>query len=148
MYCVGSVVTANDVLSRPHHFGKPVKSLGYRFIALFGNQIVSAQTGTEHRRHRGVVKGCFGEEIMKTVWANSVKIMDMMMESEGVVEGGIIPDLCDAMMRATLALAVDAQELTNDRSPSWSSVRLGLECGSLTPSSLQAARRTVSLGQR
>ena len=75
----------------------------FRYVAIniFGLQLVSAQTGTEHRRLRNVVKGCFNEEIMYTAWWGMVSAVQTFIMKEGLEEenGVVIEDTRQMMIK-------------------------------------------------
>jgi cytochrome P450 len=62
----------------------------YQAINIYGLQIVSTQTGPEHRRHKNVVKGCFGEAVMQNGFEKMMRAMDTMVREERLENGGKI----------------------------------------------------------
>lgn len=77
----------------------------FRYVAIniFGLQLVSAQTGAEHRRLRSVVKGCFNEEIMYTTWWGMASAVQTFIIKEGLEEedGGVIEDTREMMIKVS-----------------------------------------------
>lgn len=67
----------------------------FRYVAIdiFGRQIVSAQTGAEHKRHKAVVKGCFNETIMRGVWDTMLQAQETMWAALDLEEGGTWKDI-------------------------------------------------------
>lgn len=73
----------------------------YQAINIFGLQIVSAQTGAEHRRHRNVAKGCFNEEIMEVGWDKMVSAYETMIKEEGLEDGGLFKNVKTCMIKVS-----------------------------------------------
>jgi fluoride ion exporter CrcB/FEX len=73
----------------------------FRYVAIniFGSQIISTQTGAEHRRHKNVVKGCFNETIMETAYTGMVDALTTMIREEGLENGGMFEDTREMMIK-------------------------------------------------
>ncbi|RXK36383.1 hypothetical protein M231_06349 [Tremella mesenterica] len=102
VYSISNPQVVQKVLADVLSFGKPVESMGYKQLNVFGKQLVSTQSGPEHRRHRSVVKGCFSEEVMRTVWDRSIESLDTMLSTEKVEDGGVLEHVREAMYKLTL----------------------------------------------
>jgi hypothetical protein len=72
----------------------------FRYVAIniFGSQIISTQTGAEHRRHKNVVKGCFNETIMETAYGGMVDALTTMIKEESLEFGGVFEDTREMMI--------------------------------------------------
>ena len=90
------------VLMHPTEFGKPIEEFRARCLNLFGGHLATQQNGPDHRRHKAVVKACFGEEILRAAWDNALRAMDLMLQEEELEEGGIMADVRGAMIRVSL----------------------------------------------
>ena len=101
VYILGSPSSSSHVLSHPNEFGKPVDDFRYQALNLFGEHIVTQPNGPEHRRHKSVVKACFGEEIMRAAWNNAVRSVDLMIGEEELEEGGIMENVRRTMLKAS-----------------------------------------------
>jgi cytochrome P450 len=71
----------------------------YQAINLFGKQIVSVQTGEEHRRHKGVVRSCFNEAVMENVFERMVEAYNVMIREETLEDGGVLKGAKEAMIK-------------------------------------------------
>lgn len=73
----------------------------FRYVAinLFGLQLVSTQTGHEHRRHKNVVKGCFNENIMETAYNGMIDSINVMIKEMKLEEGGTFDDTREMMIK-------------------------------------------------
>jgi hypothetical protein len=69
-------------------FLKPTKMFRYVAINIFGLQLVSTQTGAEHKRHKNVVKHCFMSDALTT-----------MIKEEGLEKGGMFDDTREMMIK-------------------------------------------------
>jgi fluoride ion exporter CrcB/FEX len=80
----------------------------FRYVAIniFGSQIISTQTGAEHRRHKNVVKGCFNETIMETAYTGMVDALTTMIKEEGLANGGLFEDTREMMIKVCLVSAM------------------------------------------
>nr|ODN95640.1 hypothetical protein L204_04181 [Cryptococcus depauperatus CBS 7855] len=94
VYVTSSSSASQIISAKSSVFVKPTEMFRYRAINIFGLVITSAQTGPEHRRHKQVVKACFSESVMKSVWENMTNAFEMMLREEGGLDfGGIVTDL-------------------------------------------------------
>ena len=100
-YVVGSPTTFAYMSARPQQYGKPVDNMRYALTNIFGLHIVSLQNGPEHRRHKAVVKGSFGEDILVAVWDHTVDTYRVMVQEEGVVNGGVLHEFRDLMTKVS-----------------------------------------------
>jgi len=73
----------------------------YQAVNIFGLQIVSCQTGAEHRRHKNVAKGCFNEKIMEQAWEKMCEAVETMIEEEGIADGGVLKNVKSCMMKVS-----------------------------------------------
>ncbi|WVN86833.1 uncharacterized protein L203_102007 [Cryptococcus depauperatus CBS 7841] len=105
VYVTSSSSTSQIISAKSSVFVKPTEMFRYRAINIFGLVITSAQTGPEHRRHKQVVKACFSESVMKSVWENMTNAFEMMLREEGGLDiGGIVTDLKTVMIKLTLVV--------------------------------------------
>ena len=49
-----------------------------------------------------MIKGCFGEETMRAVWAAAEQCVDIMVQGLEVEEGGVVRDWGSAMVKVSL----------------------------------------------
>ena len=75
----------------------------FRYVAIniFGLQLVSTQTGAEHRRHKNVVKGCFNETIMEAAFSGMTDALTTMIKEEGLENGGVFEDTRAIMIKVS-----------------------------------------------
>ena len=99
-YIVGSGATASAVFGNPTKFDK-AQSFRLKVVNTFGHNIITAANGFEHRKHRDVVRGCFSESIMRTVWDKAYDGFDIMMEGCGLTEGGTMVNVQACMTRVS-----------------------------------------------
>ncbi|WVQ78689.1 hypothetical protein IAT38_000776 [Cryptococcus sp. DSM 104549] len=104
VYVTSNPKTALTLSTKTNIFLKPTEMFRYVAINIFGLQIVSAQTGAEHKRHKGVVKACFGENVMQSAWEKMTTVFELMMKEEGVENGGIVDDVRLTMIKLTLVV--------------------------------------------
>ena len=76
----------------------------FRYVAIniSGLQLVSTQTGAEHRRHKNVVKGCFNETIMEAAFSGMTDALTTMIKEEGLENGGVYEDTRGIMIKVSL----------------------------------------------
>lgn len=101
VYISSSPILANMVSHSPSANLKPTSMYRYQAINMFGLQIVSAQTGSEHRRHKNVAKGCFNESIMREVWDKMASACDTMIDEEQLEEGGVMKGVKHCMVKVS-----------------------------------------------
>lgn len=72
----------------------------FRYVAIdiFGPQIVSMQTGAPHSRQKGVIKGCFGENIMQGAWTKMEEAFETMVKECKVADGGVLANIEDTLV--------------------------------------------------
>ncbi|WVQ95792.1 hypothetical protein IAU59_002891 [Kwoniella sp. CBS 9459] len=85
-------------------FGKAAFMPRYQSARKFGNNLITAFDGPEHKHHKAIVKGCFGEAIFQKAWEGMSDIVDLMLQEEGIAEGGILQDVERATIKATFCL--------------------------------------------
>ncbi|ORX37696.1 cytochrome P450 [Kockovaella imperatae] len=102
VYATANPSVAASISNKPAKYVKPVRMFRYQAINRFGRQIVSAQNGEEHKRHKGVVRACFGKEIMETGWTTMVDAYQVMCREEGLENGGILKDVKEVLAKVTL----------------------------------------------
>jgi cytochrome P450 len=90
VYVTSSPAAAQTISFKHNVFHKPTGMFRYQAINIFGLQIVSAQTGHEHRRHKSVVRGCFGESVMENGFNKILEAMDVMVREEKLENGGVV----------------------------------------------------------
>ncbi|RSH93262.1 hypothetical protein EHS25_007616 [Saitozyma podzolica] len=91
VYITSNPSVAASISAKPASvFGKPTGMSRYQAINIYGLQIVSTQTGPEHRRHKNVVKGCFGEAVMQNGFEKMMRAKDTMVREERLEDGGKI----------------------------------------------------------
>jgi hypothetical protein len=99
VYITSSPQTAQLIGQKPSLFEKPLGMFRYQAINIFGTQIVSTN-GAVHKRHKGVVRACFGENVMQNTWDRMISALEVMMREEGVEgQGGIIRDVKGVMIK-------------------------------------------------
>nr|XP_018263350.1 uncharacterized protein I303_04844 [Kwoniella dejecticola CBS 10117]OBR85508.1 hypothetical protein I303_04844 [Kwoniella dejecticola CBS 10117] len=104
VYFIGSPSLAKHVCTKPT-FGKASFEKRYENIRQFGSNIVSAYDGEEHRHHKNVIRGCFGEQIFEKVWEKMTGQVEIMLCEEGVKErGGVLGDIGHLMIKVTFAV--------------------------------------------
>ena len=94
---------------------KPTQMFRYQAINIFGLQIVSTQTGAEHKRHKNVVKGCFNEAVMRNAWNQTVEAWKVLVKEEGLEHGGVIKDVKVAMVKVLPPTSKTGQMLISPR---------------------------------
>ncbi|WVQ78657.1 hypothetical protein IAT38_000744 [Cryptococcus sp. DSM 104549] len=99
-YIISSPITAAYVNSRTSIFTRPIHLPRYWALNVFGTQIIATQNGAEHKRHRSVVKGCFGERTMEGVWEKMAESMEDMTGRRR--EDGMVEDTREALIKLTL----------------------------------------------
>ena len=102
VYISSSPILANMISHSPTANLKPTSMYRYKAINMFGLQIVSTQTGPEHRRHKNVAKGCFNESIMREAWDKMASACETMIEEEGLSHGGLMKDVKNCMIKVRL----------------------------------------------
>jgi hypothetical protein len=105
MYIIGSPELWLEISSKPTLFPKPV-IWRYTAINAYGVNIVSAKTGDEWKRHRGVVRACFGEAIMENAWERTAEAFELMMDGHQLRNGGVVENLWRTMERASSGLCL------------------------------------------
>jgi cytochrome P450 len=101
VYVTSNPSVASSISAKSTIFLKPIKMFRYVAINVFGLQLVSTQTGVEHRRHRNVVKHCFNEEIMETSHEGMVNAIATMIKEEKLQEGGVFEDTRIMMIKVS-----------------------------------------------
>lgn len=104
VYVTASPTVAHSISGKGAIFLKPTQMFRYVAISIFGEQIVSTQTGTEHRRHKNVVKGCFGENIMVAAFDGMIEAMGTMFKELNLDNGGVFEDTRAAMNKVSRLL--------------------------------------------
>ncbi|WVQ78655.1 hypothetical protein IAT38_000742 [Cryptococcus sp. DSM 104549] len=104
VYVTSNAQTAMTLSTKTGIFVKPLSMFRYKAINIFGLQIVSAQTGPEHRRHKGVIKACFRENVMQSAWDHMVEMFGVMQREEGVENGGVVEHVKETMIKLTLGV--------------------------------------------
>lgn len=103
VYITSNPSVAASISAKPATvFGKPTGMFRYQAINIYGLQIVSTQTGPEHRRHKNVVKGCFGEAVMQNGFEKMMRAMDTMVREERLEDGGRIDVYQPLAVKASL----------------------------------------------
>ncbi|ORY34740.1 cytochrome P450 [Naematelia encephala] len=102
VYISSNPAVAQQISQAPMRFNKAVHDFRYRALDIFGKQIVSTSSGPEHKRHKAVVRGCFGEEVMENAWNKIVDALQIMLREEGVEDGGVLKGVRDVMVKTTL----------------------------------------------
>ena len=92
VYITSNPHVAASVAAKTTIFHKPLSMFRYVAINCFGDQIVSMQTGAPHSRHKGVIKGCFGENIMQGAWTKMDEAFETMVAECKVDKGGVLPN--------------------------------------------------------
>ncbi|WVF68252.1 hypothetical protein IAT40_003017 [Kwoniella sp. CBS 6097] len=93
------IVSQNlDAFHKPTYLGR------YTSMNIFGNTLLSAEDGDEHRRHATMIKRCFNERSMETVWKAMRWSLATMLteEAEGPGNHGLIEDVRETMVKLTL----------------------------------------------
>jgi hypothetical protein len=101
VYVTSSPALATSISAKGSIFLRPTKMFRYVAINIFGSQIISTQTGAEHRRHKNVVKGCFNERIMETAYSGMVDALTTMIKEEGLESGGVFEDTREMMIKVS-----------------------------------------------
>ena len=101
VYATSNPSVAAAISNKTSTYLKPTQMFRYQAINIFGLQIVSTQTGPEHKRHKAVVRGCFGEDLMAMGWDSMVQAYQTMVKEEGLINGGQIKDTKVAMIKAS-----------------------------------------------
>ena len=72
----------------------------FRYVAIncFGDQIVSMQTGAPHSRHKGVIKVCLCEDIMKGAWTKMAEAFETMVVECDVGKGGVLKNIEETLV--------------------------------------------------
>lgn len=104
VYITSNPTAAAQISAKSSTFLKPTSMFRYQAINIFGLQIVSAQTGAEHRRHKNVAKGCFNEEYMEIGWETMVKAFETMVKEEKLEDGGMWKNVKTCMIKVSPAL--------------------------------------------
>ncbi|KAJ0296905.1 hypothetical protein Brms1b_013666 [Colletotrichum noveboracense] len=84
VYATGSPATVRAIAAATDVFHKPAGSPRYRVGNVFGLQLISAQNGAEHERHRRVVRACFSEGFMQYGWDSMAHMWRVMLREEGL----------------------------------------------------------------
>ncbi|OCF33565.1 hypothetical protein I316_04637 [Kwoniella heveanensis BCC8398] len=92
VYFTANPQTAAHLYTKSSDFGKAAFMRRYRSARKFGSNIIAAADGAEHKQHKAIVRGCFGEAIFQRAWEGMSDIVDLMLKEEGVVDGGILKD--------------------------------------------------------
>ena len=71
-------------------------------INAFGINIVSAESGEEWRRHRSVVRACFGEDIFENAWDQTIAAYSVMITGEHLEDGGVIKNAWRVLERVRM----------------------------------------------
>lgn len=101
VYITSSPQVASIISAKTTTFNKPLGMFRYQAINIFGLQLVSTSNGTEHRRHKGVVKGCFNEAVMQHGWEEMSKSFEIMCKEEGIENGGVLKNVKNSMIKAS-----------------------------------------------
>lgn len=99
VYITSNPTTAQYISQKSTIFDKPVDMFRYKAINIFGKQIVSVHNGEEHRRHKGVVRGCFGGGVMQSAWEGIVGAWEVLKVAEGISGGGVVKDVKGVMIK-------------------------------------------------
>ncbi|OCF61964.1 hypothetical protein L486_01630 [Kwoniella mangroviensis CBS 10435] len=101
IYWVANPYTAQHVFTKTSLFEKPTFHPRYVAAAKFGGNIISASDGDDHRRHKSVVRGCFGEEIFRSAWDEMDKTFELFLDEDKLREGGIMEDVGATTIKLT-----------------------------------------------
>ncbi|WWC95580.1 hypothetical protein V866_002445 [Kwoniella sp. B9012] len=102
-YVTSSPSTAQYISLRPHLFHKPLHMQRYIGFDVFGKTLLSTQTGDEHKRHWSVVRRCFSNRQMASVWeAMRWSLNTFINEEVDQGEKGVVEEVREALIRVTL----------------------------------------------
>jgi hypothetical protein len=101
VYVTSSPTVATSLSAKSSIFLKPTKMFRYVAINIFGLQLVSTQTGAEHKRHKNVVKHCFNEKIMESAYTGMIDALNTMIREEKLENGGLLEDTRVMMIKAS-----------------------------------------------
>jgi hypothetical protein len=101
VYVTSNPSVASSISAKGSIFLKPTKMFRYVAINIFGLQLVSTQTGVEHRRHKIVTKHCFNEALMETSYTGMVEALNTMIKEEGIESGGVFEDTRLVMIKVS-----------------------------------------------
>ncbi|WWD04334.1 hypothetical protein V865_002403 [Kwoniella europaea PYCC6329] len=101
IYWVANPYTAQHVFTKTSLFEKPTFHPRYVAAAKFGGNIISASDGDDHRRHKSVVRGCFGEEIFRNAWEEMDKTVELFLDEDKLREGGVMEDVGATTIKIT-----------------------------------------------
>ncbi|KAH9904074.1 cytochrome P450 [Xylariomycetidae sp. FL2044] len=102
LYITSSPEAMQFVFSNTDVFLKPVDYFLYSLLNLFGKHIISAQNGSQHKRHKAVVRGFFGESTMELGWEMAAASFKTMLREEKLAGGGKLSDVKEVMAKVTL----------------------------------------------
>ncbi|WWC65862.1 uncharacterized protein I303_108484 [Kwoniella dejecticola CBS 10117] len=101
IYWTANPYTAQHVFTKTALFEKPWWMPRYTSAAKFGGNIISAPDGEDHKRHKAVIRGCFGEEIFRNAWEEMDNTVEMMLREENLVDGGVMEDVGGMTIKVT-----------------------------------------------
>ncbi|WVW86888.1 hypothetical protein I302_108943 [Kwoniella bestiolae CBS 10118] len=93
IYWTANPYTAQHVFTKTSLFEKPVFNARYQAAKKFGHNIISASDGDDHKRHKSVVRGCFGEDVFRSAWEEMDNTIEMLLDEDKLREGGIMEDV-------------------------------------------------------
>ncbi|OCF61980.1 hypothetical protein L486_01646 [Kwoniella mangroviensis CBS 10435] len=102
-YVTSSPSTAQYISSRPHLFHKSLHMQRYIGFNVFGKTLLSTQTGDEHKRHWSVVRRCFSDRQMASVWEAMRWSLNTFISKEvDQGEEGVVEDVRESLIRVML----------------------------------------------
>ncbi|WWC92831.1 uncharacterized protein L201_007790 [Kwoniella dendrophila CBS 6074] len=101
IYWTSNPYTAQHLFTKTSLFEKPTFMPRYQSAIKFGMQIISIPDGEPHKRHKSVVRGCFGEETFRNAWEEMQSAIDLMLKEENMVDGGIMHDVGESTIKIT-----------------------------------------------
>ncbi|KPA37782.1 cytochrome p450 4f12 [Fusarium langsethiae] len=108
-YLFGSPKIFREIGRNGDIFLKPLEKIRYRMLNTFGLQLASTQNGTQHERHKRVVKAVFNNELMENGWQNMRNMWRSLLREEGVYPAAansetapIVRDMKSTMLKVTL----------------------------------------------
>ncbi|KAK4686818.1 hypothetical protein P7C73_g3312, partial [Tremellales sp. Uapishka_1] len=108
--------------AKPLLFTKPIDHYRYSPLDIFGSNILTAKSGPEYKRHKAVVKACFGEDVMENAWDTMVTSWETMIREGGLEEGGVLEEVVHRCLKPLKPsppvddLSSDLQQLCTARS--------------------------------
>ncbi|WWC73665.1 uncharacterized protein I206_107637 [Kwoniella pini CBS 10737] len=101
IYWTANPYTAQHIFTKISLFEKACFIPRMKSAAKFGGNIIVAQDGEEHKRHKAVIRGCFGEEIFRNAWDEVENTVEMMLKEENLIDGGIMEDVGGSTIKVT-----------------------------------------------